>query len=81
MQEAILLGASVGLFVGVIISDAIGRRLSMLISLVFTIFGILLVLIFESIKIKCIGLVIWGSGSEIAFTLLFPYVTEIVKEE
>lgn len=75
-----LLGASVGLFIGVIISDAIGRRLTMLFSLFFTAFGILLVLVIDNVKIKCIGLVIWGSGAEIAFTLLFPYVTEIVTE-
>jgi MFS family permease len=74
------LGASVGLFIGVIVSDAIGRRSTMLFSLFFTAFGILLVLVVDNIKIKCVGLVIWGSGAEIAFTLLFPYVTEIVTE-
>lgn len=52
----------------------------MLFSLFFTAFGILLVLVVDNIKIKCVGLVIWGSGAEIAFTLLFPYVTEIVTE-
>ncbi len=63
MQEAMLLGASLGLFIGVLISDAIGRRLTIIYSMVFTVVGILLVLVINSIKIKCIGLVMWGSGA------------------
>lgn len=58
-----LLGASLGLFIGVLISDAIGRRLTIIYSMVFTVVGILLVLAINSIKIKCIGLVMWGSGA------------------
>lgn len=58
-----LLGASLGLFIGVLISDAIGRRLTIIYSMVFTVVGILLVLVINSIKIKCIGLVMWGSGA------------------
>lgn len=58
-----LLGASLGLFIGVLISDAIGRRLTIIYSMVFTVVGILIVLVINSIKIKCIGLVMWGSGA------------------
>lgn len=79
MQEAMLLGASLGLFAGVLISDAIGRRLTMLFSMLFSVLGMLMILGVENIKIKCVGLVLWGSGAEIAYTLLFPYVTEIVS--
>lgn len=80
MQEAMLLGASLGLFAGVIISDAIGRKLTILFSLFFSVLGILITVGFGNIKIKCIGLILWGSGAEIAYTLLFSYVTEIVCE-
>lgn len=75
MQEAMLLGASLGLFAGVIISDAIGRRLTVLFSLLCSIVGILVIVTIDNIKIKCIGLVLWGSGAEISFTLLFSYLT------
>ena len=45
MQEAMLLGASLGLFVGVIVSDAIGRRYTMLGSIAATVLGLFMVLV------------------------------------
>jgi len=31
-------------------------------------------------SIICIGLFLWGAGSEISYTMMFPFITEIVEE-
>ena len=62
MQSCILFGASAGLFLGIIFTDILGRRLSIILSVMLTIVGILLIF-FDNLKLKCLGLVLWGSGA------------------
>jgi hypothetical protein len=74
-----LLGASVGLLAGILFIDFLGRRLVIISSIIVTIVGLLLVVGVEDLKIKCLGLLMWGGGSEIYFSVLYPYVSEIVS--
>ena len=78
MMEAILLGASIGLFLGVVVSDYLGRKNTVLFSMLTTLVGIIIVLVFGSIKLKCIGLFLCGLGAELSFTVSASYITEIV---
>ena len=78
MIEAILLGGSIGLFLGVVVADYLGRKNTVLFSLLAALLGNIVVLVFSNIKIKCIGLFLWGLGAEVSFTVSASYITEIV---
>jgi len=74
-----LLGASLGLFAGILFTDFFGRRLIILASIATTIVGLLMVVAIEDIKVKCVGLVLWGGGSEVYFSVLYTYIGESVS--
>ena len=63
MMEALLLGASLGLFVGMSLSDVLGRKNTVLISMLLSCIGVAMIMIFANIELKCIGLVLWGGGA------------------
>lgn len=78
MMEAILLGGSIGLFLGVVVAGYLGRKNTVLLSLLAALVGNIIVLIFSNIKIRCIGLFLWGLGAEVSYTVSASYITEIV---
>lgn len=63
MQEMFLIGTTVGLIIIVIFIEYLGRKLTVSLSLMFTIVSILLVLFASSAIVKGVGLFIWGGGS------------------
>ena len=75
MEESMLFGGSVGVIVVLSLSDAIGRRRTILSSIVLTIIGILLITISNSIEIVSLGLLLWGAGGDITFAALTSFIT------
>ena len=75
MMEALLLGAWVGLFLSLIISDYAGRKNTILSSMLMVVLGIILVLVFTNIYVRFIGLFLWGLGAEVSFTVSANYIT------
>ena len=63
-----------------IFSDAIGRKKTVLYSMLLSFAGIVLIVAFQDIVIKCIGFLFWGIGSDISFAVVASYLTEIVAE-
>ena len=75
MQEAILIGESVGVVAVVIFSDAIGRRLTILYAMIMAFMGILLTLAVPLIEVKYVGLLMWGAGADISFAVAASSIT------
>ena len=69
MQEGLLVGGSVGVVVVGIFSDAIGRRKTILSSMVMAYVGIVLTLLVPTIELKVTGLLMWGAGADISFAV------------
>ena len=67
MEEGILLGTFLGVIFAVLFSDIVGRRKTILMSLGIPIIGILLTVFVQLPLIRFIGLVLWGSGSQVTF--------------
>jgi hypothetical protein len=65
----------VGLLLGILFSDFCGKKLTIVLSMIIMLLGLTLVVFVHSIKVKCLGLIFWGAGAEISFSLLFAYVT------
>jgi MFS family permease len=80
MQEGTLIGGSIGVVLGVIFSDAIGRRTTILSSMVMALAGILISLTVPVIELRIVGLLMWGAGSDISFAVAASSITEIVAE-
>ena len=62
-------------------SDAIGRKKTVVLSIFTSILGIAFISAFSNIVLKCIGLLLWGVGSDITFPVAATYISEIVAEE
>ena len=62
-------------------SDVVGRRTTILFSLIITVIGIAIALVFSDYIVKSIGILFWGTGADIIFAIGFTYVTEIIAEE
>ena len=60
----------VGLF-----SDAIGRKKTVLYSMILSVIGILVIAFIPDVIVKCIGFVLWGIGSDISFAVVASYLT------
>jgi MFS family permease len=80
MQEMILIGSSIGVIAVVLVSDAIGRKRTVFYSLVLAFLGVLITVIGPVPSVKYVGLVLWGSGADIAFAVAASYITEVVSE-
>ena len=63
LEQSLLLGASLGLLLGVLFADFCGKKLTIVLSIVITLVGLILILVFDRTTIKCCGLVMWGAGS------------------
>ena len=48
-------------------SDAIGRKKTLFYSMIIAVVGIVMILVFNNLVAKCIGLFLWGIGSDIIF--------------
>ena len=81
MEEGILVGASVGILIAIFFSDTIGRRKLMLTLLVIALVGIALTVLVPSPWIKFIGLVLWGSGSQVTFAVSLTILIDSVADE
>ena len=78
MQESIFIGAFLGVFLVAIFSDLIGKKKTVLYSIVMSVGGIFLILVFQNIVIKCIGFLLWGIATDISFAVGATYISEIV---
>lgn len=70
-----------GVVAVVIFSDAIGRRLTILSSMIMAFVGILLTQLVPFVQVKFLGLLMWGAGADISFAVAASSITEIVAEE
>ena len=43
--------------------------------MIIMVLGLIIIVIVDSMTVKCLGLILWGAGAEISFSLLFAYVT------
>lgn len=75
------MGGSVGVVAVVIFSDAIGRRLTILSSMIMAFVGILVTQLVPFVQVKFVGLLMWGAGADISFAVAASSITEIVAEE
>ena len=78
MQESIFIGAFLGVVLVGIFSDLIGRKKTVLYSIIMSVGGIVLVLVFSNVGVKCIGFFLWGIGTDISFAVGATYLAEIV---
>ena len=67
MEEGILVGASLGIIIGVMFSDIVGRRKTMLVAIGLSLLGVIITVVGVAPWLKFIGLVLWGSGADITF--------------
>ena len=78
MEESIFIGAFIATLLVGFFSDAIGRKKTILYSLIICIVGILLIVAINNLIVRCIGLLFWGIGSDILFPVGITYVIEII---
>ena len=67
MEEGILVGASLGIIVGVMFSDIVGRRKTLLVAIGLGLLGVIITVVGVTPWLKFIGLVFWGSAADITF--------------
>jgi hypothetical protein len=65
----------VGLLLGILFADFCGKKLTIVFSMIIMVLGLIIIVIVDSMTVKCLGLILWGAGAEISFSLLFAYVT------
>ena len=70
-----------GILIILLITDMLGRRLTLLYSMIMAFVGILITALAPIVEIKFIGLVIWGSGADIAYAIMITYISDIVAED
>ena len=61
-------------------SDFIGRRKTILYSLVISVVGIFMLVVMKDLVLRCIGLMFWGIGTDIIFPVGVTYIMEIIAE-
>ena len=69
MQESIFSGALFGVVLVGIFSDIIGRKKTILYSMILAFVGILMIAFIPNMIVMCIGFVFWGIGSDISFAV------------
>ena len=77
MEESMILGGSVGVIMSLSLSDKIGRRRTILTSIIFTLIGIILITLTKSVEVISLGLLLWGAGGDTTFSALTSYITEV----
>lgn len=78
MQEGLLFGGSIGVVAVVLFSDAIGRKMTILASMIMAFFGILISILAPLTSVKFLGLLMWGAGADISFAIAASSITEVV---
>ena len=64
-----------GLLLGILFADFCGKKLTIVFSMIIMVLGLIIIVIVDSMTVKCLGLILWGAGAKISFSLLFAYVT------
>ena len=70
-----MLGPPIGLMLGVLFTECLGRKGTILVALAIASMGALVTVLLEGVGLRSVGLLLWGLGSETAFSIVFNIVT------
>ena len=79
LNSSIILGSVIGIFSAIFFTEWLGRRGTMIVSLVVSIVGLCVTFI-ESQTAAVIGVFLYGAGLDISYSSVFTFVTEFFAE-
>jgi MFS family permease len=80
LNSSIILGSVIGIFSAIFFTEWLGRRGTMIVSLIISIIG-LCITFFWSQTAVVIGVFLYGAGLDISYSSVFTFVTEFFAEE
>jgi MFS family permease len=79
LNSSIILGSVIGIFSAIFFTEWMGRRYTMVFSLILGMVGLLIAFVFNQTA-AVIGVFLYGAGLDISYSSCFTFITEFFSE-
>jgi MFS family permease len=79
LNSSIILGSVIGIFSAIFFTEWLGRKGTMVVSLILSLIGLGVIYIYSQTA-AVIGVFLYGAGLDIAYSSVFTFVTEFFSE-